>query len=172
MAALIKTSYPATSSVALTITLASLASDGSLLAGRASTAVDNTTNVDLDHLFSGIITTGTTPTVNTTIEVWAYASYKTVTGTPTYPDSITGTDAAKTMTSSSVKYSALARIATINVTATSNVAYPIAPVSIASLFGSMPKFWGVFVVQSTAVALNATGGNHDLQYERIQGQTV
>lgn len=168
----IKTKYPATSSVALALSLASLASDSTLLAGRASTAVDNTGNTDLDHLVSGVITTGTSPTAGTSIEVWAWASYKTVAGVPTYPDAITGTDASKTITSSGVKFGALRLVATITVEATSNRSYPFAPVSIAGLFGAMPKFWGLFVAHNTAVALNATAGNHDIEYERIQAQTV
>jgi hypothetical protein len=168
----IKTKYPATSSVALALTLAGLASDTTLLAGRASAAVDNTANADLDHLVSGVIATGTSPTANTSIEIWAYASYKTAAGAPTYPDGFTGADAAKTMTAAGVKIGALRLVATITVDATSNRAYPFAPVSIASLFGAMPKFWGLFVVHNTGVALNATAGNHDLQYERIQAQTV
>ena len=172
MAADIKVKYPATSSVALTLGVASLASDSSMLAGRASAAVDNTTNVDQDHLVSGTIMTVTSPTAAKTIEVWAYASWKTVTGTPSYPDSITGTDANKTMTSVNVKFGSLARVAAITVDTTSNQSYYFAPVSIAQLFGSMPKFWGLFVVHDTAVALNSTAGNHAFHYERIQSQTV
>jgi hypothetical protein len=172
MAATFKSSYPSSSSVALTLGVASLASDTSLLAGRESNAVDNTSNLDLDHLVSGVITTGTTPTVNTTIEVWAYASYKTASGTPTYPDVFDGTDSNETVTNSGIKASALRLVASIIVTATSNVAYPFAPVSIASLFGAMPKFWGLFVVHNTGAALNSTAGNHDFQYERIQAQSV
>ena len=59
--ATVKTLYPSTSSVDLTITLASLASGsaGVYTTGRGSTAVDNTTNLDLDHLLSGKITLGT-----------------------------------------------------------------------------------------------------------------
>lgn len=166
--AVVQTSYPVTSSVALTFTIASLASDSTLVIGRASTAVDNRTNLDLDHLLSGIITMGTTPTAGTTLELWAYASYQTVTGTPTYPDSITGTDAAKTMSSANVKYSALVPVQTIIVDATSNLAFPIKPVSIATLFGAMPKFWGLFLTHNTGAALNATAGNQVLHYERIQ----
>lgn len=168
----IKTKYPSTSSVALTLTLASLASDTNLLAGRESTAVDNTTNLDVDHMLSGMITTGTTPTVSRTIEVWVYASFKTASGTPTYPDVLDGTDSNETIVSTNVKNSALRLAAAITVDATSDRAYYFAPVSIAALFGSMPKFWGAFVVHNTAVALNATGGNHVLEYERIQAQTV
>lgn len=161
--------YPSTSSVALTITLASLASDTNLLAGRAGTAVDNRTNLDLDHLLSGQITTGTSPTVDKTIEIWVAAPISIASGTPTYPDSITGTDAAKTMTSNYVKQIALRRAAAISVDATSNRAYPIAPVSIAALFDdNMPPFWLAFVVHNTGVALHATSGNHFLHYFRVQ----
>lgn len=171
MASTIKTAYPATSTVALTLTLASLASDSTLLAGRASTAVDNTTNLDLDHLLAGAIATGTSPTVSTTIEVWVYSVASIASGTPTYVDSITGTDANKTMTSLNVKNSAMRFAALFTVDATTGRNYFLAPVSVASLFGgSLPPFWGVFVVQNTGVALNAT--QVALQYERVQAQTV
>lgn len=168
MAGDIKTKYPATSTVALTLTLASLASDTNLLAGRASTAVDNTTNLDIDHLLSGVIRVGASPTVSTTLEVWAYAARSIAAGTPTYPDGITGSDANKTMTSRNVLFAALARVQVIIVDATSNRDYDIRPTSIAALFGAMPPFWGVFVVENTTVALNAT--QVALQYERIQQQ--
>jgi hypothetical protein len=172
MAADFKTKYPSTSSTALTLGCASLASDSNLLAGRESTAISNISNNDLDHLVSGQITTGTSPTVNTTIEVWAYASQKTASDVPTYPDVFDGTDSNEAVTNAGVKNAVLRLVASITVTATSNVAYPFAPVSIASLFGAMPKFWGLFVVHNTGVALNATGGNHEFNYERIQAQSV
>ena len=168
------TKYPSTSSVDVTIDLASLATNaqGVYLAGRASTAVDNRTTQDLDHLLSGVIVAGSVaPTVSRSINVYAYAASSTASGVPTYPDSITGTDAAKTMTSANVQNSCLRFVASITVDATASRAYTFAPVSIASLFGGvLPKFWGVFVSHDTAQALNATG--HKLSFERIQGQTV
>lgn len=170
MAADIKSKYPATSTVALTLTLASLATDTSLLAGRASTAVDNTTNLDLDHLLSGAIRTGTSPTVGTTIEVWAYSYLSIASGAPAYADGITGTDANKSITSLNVKYAGLRLVQAITVDNTTGRDYPIPPTSIAQLFGSLPPFWGIFVVHNTAVALNAT--QVALQYERIQAQSV
>lgn len=171
--ALIKNNYPVNSSQVITCVLTSLATDPNLLAGRASTAVDNTVNLDLDHLLSGVITTGTTPTAGTTIEVWVYSYHIITTGTPTYPDSITGTDANKSMTSANVKSAALIRAYTIVVDATTARSYYFPPLSIASLFGgTLPPYWGVFVVHNTAVALNATAGNHVIHYERIQAQTV
>lgn len=167
----IKSKYPSTSTVAITCTTASLASDTNLLAGRASTAVDNTSNLDIDHLISGAIRTGTSPTVSTTIEVWAYSYLSIASGTPTYADAITGTDANKTMTSTNVKNAGLRLIAAILIDNTTGRDYPIPPTSIAALFGgALPPFWGVFVVHNTAVALNAT--QVALQYERVQAQTV
>lgn len=167
----IKVKYPSTSSTAITCTFASLATDANLLAGRASTAVDNTTNVDLDHLVSGVIRVhSVAPTVNTSIEVWAYAPISEASGTPTYPDSITGTDANKTITNTGVKFGALRLVASITVAATTSVDYPFAPVSIRDLFGSMPRWWGLFVVQNTGQILNAA--QVALQYTRVQAQTV
>lgn len=175
MAADIKIKYPSTSSVDLTISLASLGTgaSGVFTAGRESTAVDNTTNVDLDHLLSGMITTGTTPTVSRSINVYAYANLRSATGTPTYPDVLDGTDSAETFTSANVMNSAVKFVASITIDNTSDRAYYFGPVSIASIFGGqLPKFWGVYVAHDTAVNLNATAGNHKLSYERIQAQTV
>lgn len=167
-AAVFQLKYPSTSSVALTLTLASLASDSGLIVGRASTAVDNTSNLDLDHFVAGKIRAGTSPTVSKTIEVWAYAAWKMASGTPTYPDSITGTDAAKTLTSLNVGATALRRIEVITVDNTTDRDYYFGPTSIANLYGSMPPWWGVFVVHDTAVNLNSTGGNHEIVYFRHQ----
>jgi hypothetical protein len=48
------------------------------------------------------------------------------------------------------------------------VAYPIAPFSVAALFGRMPRFWGLFISHNTGAALNSTAGNHVLQYVGIK----
>jgi hypothetical protein len=168
----IKLKYPQSNSdtVALILTAASLASDASLLAGRASTAVDNRSNLDLDHLLSGVVRTGSSPTVNTQIEVWAYSYVSIASGTPVYVDGITGSDANKTMTSANVKVSALRLIASMLVDNVTGRDYFIPPTSIAQLFGALPPFWGVFLVHNTGAALNAT--QVALQYERVQSQTV
>lgn len=163
-----KVSYPSSSTTALTCTLAALASDTGLVIGRASTAIDNTTNLDLDHFVTGSFTTGTTPTVSTNIEVWAYAPRSLASNVPTYSDSITGTDAAKTMSSLNVKYGALRLVASLVVDATTNRVYDFPPTSIANLFGAMPPFWGIFVVHNNVAALSAGA----LQYLRVQSTTV
>jgi hypothetical protein len=174
--ATIQTLYPQSNAdtVAITISLASLASTaaGVLLAGRASTAVDNTSNLDLDHLVSGRITVGTSPTANRQIEVWAYAPFVVASGTPTYPDSITGTDANKTMTSYNVKVSALIPLWGTFVDNTSDRPYFMPPTSIAEAFGGMPTHWGLFIVHDTNVNLNATAGNHEFNYLRKKASVI
>lgn len=174
--AVIQTLYPQSNAdtVALTITLASLASTsaGILLAGRESTAVANTSNLDLDHLVSGRITVGTSPTVSRVIEVWAYAPVRIASGTPTYPDVLTGSDAAATITSANVKASALRLVWSTLVDSTTDRSYWIPPTSIGLLFGDLPPRWGLFVTHDTGVNLNATAGNHYLEYTRIKRESV
>ncbi len=150
---------------ALTITLASLASSAGLTAGREGTAYDNGTAKDPDQLVSGKITTGTSPTAGKTIELWIVAPIE---DTPTWPDVFDGTDSDETVTSRDVLMSCARLAHVITVSATSNVTYPIAPFSIAQLFGgNAPKTWVPFVVHDTGVALNATGSNHEI---RVQPQ--
>lgn len=165
----IKIKYAAKS--ALTISLASLADDNTNgLAGRASTVVDNTTNVYLDAIVSGKIRAGTSPTADRTIEVWAYGAWDD--NTPSYVDGITGTDANKTITSTNVKLGALRQIAILYTDSTSDRDYYIPPTSIANVFGQMPKRWGVFVLNRTGVALNSTAGNHEISFIGVTYQTV
>lgn len=158
-----KIAYDSTSSTnAITITLASLATSATKVAGRESTVVDNGTPKYDDFLVSGQITVGTTPTVNTQIEVWVYAPLKIVTGTASYPvatsTALTGADAAATFEIDQKNQLKLAGVA--NVIATSDRAYSF-NFSIAQLFGGVvPIKWGLFVTHGTGVNLNATAGNH------------
>lgn len=158
-------SYSAYSTI--TISLASLASSSDFTAGRESDAIDNTTNKYDDVLVGGKVTVGTTPTANTVINVYVYAQYD---DTPTYMDVFDGTDSAETVTNAGVLQSSLRLLASLNCTAaTSNVAYWMAPTSIASLFGGqVPKRWGLFVAHNTGVALHATGSNHEFKYQGIK----
>lgn len=166
MAEIKVTTYPSWTSI--TVSVASLASDTNLRAGQASTAVSNTTALYLDAMVAGKIRAGTSPTGGS-IEVWAYASFD---GSTTYPDSITGTDAAKTMTSANVKASALRYLWSTSVDTTSDRDYFMPPTSVAQAFGQMPSNWGIFVVHNTGVALNATAGNHAFQYRGVTYTSV
>jgi hypothetical protein len=166
----IKTKY-AGAETPLTISLASLADDNTnKLTGRASAVVSNATDLFLDVLVSGKIRAGTSPTADRTIEVWAYTAWDD--SVPSYVDGIAGTDSGDTLTSVNVKNGSLRLIASIPTDNTSNTDYFIPPTSIAQLFGSMPKRWGVFVINCTGVALNATGSEHVLNYLGITAQTV
>jgi hypothetical protein len=148
------------SSAALTWTLASLASSATLVAGRESTKIDNTTNLYYDYLFGGFSTVGTTPTANTLIEIWAGVAQD---DTPTWPSlvttGLTGADAAVTAVSAGVKANTLTPITAIAVpAATSNVQYNMAPIFLFN--GCSPKYWNAVLFHSTAVNLNSTAGNH------------
>jgi hypothetical protein len=153
-----KIEYAASS--ALTITLGGLASSAAWLAGRESTAVDNTSNKYLDYLLAGKIRVGTTPTINTEIRVYVVALMEDA----TYPDVFDGTDSAETRTSAGATDAAvrLAAIMAVDAT-TSDRDYYFGPVSVAALFGgSCPKKFSVFVAHNCTAALHATDGNHAL----------
>lgn len=154
----IKSAYG--SSSALACTMASLASSSTFVAGRASAAYDNTTNLYLDVLLAGKVTVGTTPTINTEIHIDVVA----LQDDTTWPDTFGGTDADVTVTSVGVSKGYLRRAATLIVDATtSNRAYAFGPISVAQLFGgTLPKKFQVFVTHNTGVNLNSTGGNQVL----------
>jgi hypothetical protein len=154
---------------ALAITLASLASSTSLLTGRESTAVNNATLKATDYLLSGKIRVGTTPTVNTRIEVWCVGQFE---ATPAWPDTFTGSDAGVTLTGDGIKASIVRWAANLQVdSTTSDRDYYFGPVSVRDLFGSIPERFLLFVTHNTGVALNATGSNHAL-YVRPVFHTV
>jgi hypothetical protein len=151
---------------AITLSLASLASDTNLVAGRASTAVDNSSVDAIDFMVGGKVTTGTGPTSSRQIEVWLYGSYD---GT-SYSGGATGTDGNLTPTGSKTLLRLLMAIPT---TSTSNVTYTWGPFSVAQAFGGIvPYKWGVYVVHNTGVALNATAGNHEAIYTAVKFESA
>ena len=156
----VKANYPAASDI--TITLASLATDTNLLTGRESSALDNSSNLYLDYLVSGKITTGTSPTTARSIQVWAVGSWD---GT-NWPDVFDGTDSTETIKSANHKNSVCRFIAEMATDATSDRVYHFGPVSLASAFGGvMPVKVVFFVVHNTAVNLNSTAGNHQIRIQ-------
>lgn len=166
------TNYDSTTDTnALTITLASLATSASLVAGRQSTTVSNATNKYMDVLLSGQITVGTTPTTAKTIAVYVFAPLKIVSSTASYPIATTTalgeSDAAATFEADQLN--ALRFAGAMNIIATSDRAYALEPVSVASLFGGvMPIKWGIFVTHNTGVNLNSTAGNHWFHWTGIK----
>lgn len=147
-----------------TITLASLASDTSLLTGRESTALDNTSNLFTDYLISGKITAGTSPTASRAIEVWAIGSWDST----NWPDVFDGTDSAETITSVEIKNAICRAVAIIATTNTSDRTYAFGPVSLAGVFGGVvPPKVVFFVTHSTGVNLNSTGSNQQIRIQPV-----
>ena len=158
----IKNSYTAASDA--TITLASLASDTSLLTGRESTAIDNTADLYTDFLASGKVTTGTSPTTARLIEVWAVGSWD---GT-NWPDVFDGTESAETITSADIKASVCRFVAAMATANTTDRTYHFGPVSLAAAFGGvLPPKVVLFVTHSTGVNLNSTAGNHQIRLQPV-----
>lgn len=146
----------------ITITNTSLA-DG---AYRQSTSVDNDTNGYLDAHVGGSIQTGTTPTADTNIEIYAYASYD---GT-NFTGGASGSDAAYTADGEEGLFKLLE---VITVDATSDQDYVWGPVSVSQAFGGiLPVKWGVVVLNNTGAALNATGTNNEVQFTGITLDTA
>ena len=159
----VKLSYPASS--AITLSLASLASSASWLAGRESTLVDNTTNKYLDYKLAGKITVGTTPTINTEIRVYVLSMLNDA----SWPGGFTGVDSARTASSAGSIGSAwqLARVLAVDAT-TSDLAYNFDVGSVAQLYGGVcPRKFLVFVSHNTVAALHATAGNHVLDISPV-----
>lgn len=146
------------SNTAITMDLANLGSSTTFVAGRESSQIDNTTNKYTDAIVSGTISVGTTPTANTQINVYVWGADTSLATTAL--DVLDGADSAETLTNTGV-LSALRFGATVSVSAaTSDVAYPILPFSVAARFGGvMPKFWGLFVAHNTVAALRNTAVN-------------
>lgn len=145
------------SSAALTITLASLATDASLLAGRESTEVDNTSNKYLDYLLAGKIKTGTSPTASKSIEVWVVGPME----DSAWPDVFDGTDSGETPTSRDILAAYGRCVAVMATDNTTGRTYYFGPISVANAFGgSLPKKFVVFVVHNTGVNLDSTGSSH------------
>lgn len=150
----------------ITISLASLATSATWVAGQESNVIDNTSNKYVDAVVQGKIQTGTTPTANTSIIVYVYGA--SVSPATTAIDVIDGTDSAETITSVGVRNSFMKVGAILDVDSnTSNRDYPFS-FGVAQLFGgSLPPYWGLFVAHNTGVNLNATGGNHVISFRGI-----
>lgn len=155
----VKTAY-GSSGQALTITLASLADSST--AGRESTSVDNSSNKFLDVLISAKVKTQNSGSISAPSAAFIYA-YGTADGGTTWPDAVTGSDAAITLNSpTQLKLLGAIYAAAIN------TQYKGGPWSLAALFGGrMPEKWGVVVVNDAGTALSATGSDHGVWYQGI-----
>lgn len=157
----VKESFPATGT-SITITLNSLASSGT--AGRASTAIDNSTNLDLDALVSVTLNQSASAVANDkAIYVFAYGSWD---GT-NYPEGITGSDAAYTIkgAAGALTTGSLRLIGVIPAVASAND--NSGPFSVAQAFGGvLPRKWGIVVLNYGGQTLSGSGCS--ATYTRVQ----
>jgi len=152
------------SSAAVTCTLASLASDTNLLAGRESAEIDNTTNKYLDYILGGKFTTGTSPTASRNYEVWLIPLVEDA----TYPDVFDGTDSNETATTRDMLAAYGVCVTNILTTNTSDRTYWWGGVSARRSFGgTLPKKFTTFHVHNTGVNSNSTAGNHAVYHTGV-----
>lgn len=155
-----------TSNQAITVSLApagvGLANNGA----RASTAIDNSTNLFLDALVHVSIKSNAAGTAATGyVNVYAYG---TADGGTTYSDGATGSDASITLTSPPN----MRLIGICNVVANATT-YKCGPFSVAAGFnGTMPDHWGIVIENKSGAALDATEGNHAKFYQGVLAQSL
>lgn len=157
----IKAAY-GTQGQTITCTLASLAS--SATGGRESTVIDNTTNKFLDALvFLQVKLQAGTPVNDKAIYCWAYG---TVDDGTTYPDAVTGADAAITLNDPTQLSPTL--IGTIYAPTLGGLTWKGGPWSVARVFGGvLPAKWGIVVRNYTGFALSATEADHKKLYQGV-----
>lgn len=162
MSSTIKPVY-GTDGVAITITLASLASGSA----RETTAIDNSTNLYLDAYVMLKTKTGS-GTIGADPYLYLYVIGSDDAGT-TWPDPATGSDAAITPT-----LNTKARLLGAVNLAAASTAYIGGPFSVLAAFGgvAMPKKWSIVALNNCGVALDSTGGNHALTYQGVQASIV
>lgn len=157
MATTYKPLYSASAAVGFSTNLNALASSTTFVAGVQSDQVDNSSNLYDDILVSGQFKMGTTPTVNTQVNVYIVACQD---AGSTYPDVITGAGtAAKTWTSVNVQLSAVKLLKSINVDATTGRIFAFSNESVAAIFGGvLPQKFVIFVAHNCVAALDASAG--------------
>lgn len=158
------TSKYGTSNQAITCSLApggtGLANNGA----RASTAIDNTSNLFMDALvFITIKSAAASTSATGSVNVYAYGTSD---GGSNYTEAATGTDASITLTSPPN-----ARlIGILNVVANA-VSYKAGPFSVAAAFGGvLPDHWGIIIENKSGAALDTTEGNHLKVYQGVEAQ--
>ena len=147
--------------VSFTITaLNSLASSSTITAGWTSESVNNVSSPKDDYLIAGQVqvNTGSAPTANTYMELWAYCTYNDV---PTWPSLFSsgtaGTAGAATVRDTEIKASGMALLWSSLVDADTSDYYVIKQVSIAEAFGEVPPYFAVFFAHNTGQNLNSSG---------------
>ena len=157
---------------AVTITLASLGSSSTLVAGQEATAISNASSLYADMEMNGLITAGSSPTAGTVILIWGLVPLD---DTITWPTPFTGSNAALTLPSFGQGLAYLRLLAACNVdTATSGQGYPFTCPSVADRMGFslLGKNLSLFVTHNSVAALNGTGSNHYIKYRGFNPELI
>ena len=166
----VKVSYPA-GTVTATMAPENVATSSTFVAGVESASVTNVSNLDIDHLWSFLWTSGTTPTANTQVQYWVVpALTDDLGGTITWPDVFDGTSSAETVTSAGVLQGCGRLLGIINVDSNTTARnYWLDGLSVAACFGgNLPTTYVIFCTHNTGVNSNTTAGNFKAYYQRVQ----
>lgn len=141
---------------AITMDLSALAASSTLVIGRESTSINNTSNLYLDYVVSGNVISGTTPTAGGEMRVAYVQPYE---DTPSWPDGFSGSDSGQTLTNTAIRdkypigWSG-------DYSTTSNVTYPIvSALTLAQAFGVVPNYFLIYFAHSMTAALKTDAGN-------------
>lgn len=159
-------SYVASANLTFT-SIASLGTSSSLLAGANATAIDNgATGAPMEIGVTALVKNGSSsPSAGTSIQIYAAAP---IDDTPTWPDTITGSDGAITLTTAAIQNSGLVLMSSLAVAATANQVNPMRPTALGAMFGWLPRKWTIFVTQNTGVSLASSG--HQFTYKGLYVQ--
>lgn len=164
----VKTAYAA--SAAPTLTLASLAASSTLLAGRESTLVDNSSNKYLDYLVAGQYRAAATNLQAGTIATAVVGPRDDGGGTAVWPDVFDGTDSAETVTVQAM-YDQVCKVISAITTDATQRTWPFGPVGIAQFFGGICPYKFVYFVSHNAHtstnAWSSTEGDHAVKHTGI-----
>ena len=160
-----------TASATITINPHNVATSATFINGVQSTVVSNLSTLYADVLVSGVWTAGTTPTINTQVQIWVFVPRDDdLASTVVYPAAFSATAAAAGVLSAGALQSGfkLGAVLAIDST-TSNLPYDCAAFSVAALYGGrLPTRWGLYITHNTGVNSNSTAGNHTWTYIGLQ----
>lgn len=159
--------YFAAAPAAFTITLASLATSSTLVAGRQSTSIVNASSGNSagysDYIIGGLITGSTSAqTAGKNYEVWVIAKKDGI----GWPDTFGASDANVTITTRTQLASYGKLLATFTTTTATSEKMDFQE-SLLACLGYVPREFCLFVVQNSGQSLNSTGGNHVINYTPI-----
>ena len=145
----VKSAYAASASLVVT-NLHSLPASQTWIAGWESAMIDNTANLYLDYLISGLFKTAAANNQVGEVRVYIVAMI----ADAVWPDVFDGTESVETISLVNVRDAIAKMGAVLSVTAGASLSYPFGPFSVAALFGGVcPAKFVVFVAgNATTVA--------------------